>query len=377
MHLRHHDLKARKGGFCDGQPTKQRKYKYASREVALAERNKRRNRARKEQRRRVHQRLMAAAVESTSKCQKRGGQKKWKMAMKRRYNSALRREKQRRKRRQEANHRIWQQLRAIVLRAEETATSLTQLANEEKEDILQKATVDQHWVAVGYIDQKEGSASVGREIEQGILFRVAVSIAGRRCVALIDSGASQSYMAPETVTLCELSCEPALVHLELADGTKIKSTQQTQVTKCTVGNATCKIRFTITKLLSNVDVVLGMDWLAQWNPVIDWRRQVMHIWVNNQWDYINGVLQDATQAAGSVKIIDDYASVSHVQHSDWVIMKSPKVWMYNTDHKEERKQTKNDDTAKGKNEQEWRQDSLASVTGCTISSNKTSTTVLY
>ena len=76
-----------------------------------------------------------------------------------------------------------------MLRAEETATLLTQLATEEKEEILQKATVDQHWVAVGYEDPKEEIVSVGRDVKQGILFRVAVSIAGRQCVALIDSGA--------------------------------------------------------------------------------------------------------------------------------------------------------------------------------------------
>ena len=112
-------------------------------------------------------------------------------------------------------------------RAEETATSLTQLANKEEEEILQKATVDQHWVAVGYEDQKREAASAGRAIKNGILFRVAVSVAGRQCVALIDSGASQSYMAPETVNLCKLECQPIVMHLELADGSKIKSTQQT------------------------------------------------------------------------------------------------------------------------------------------------------
>ena len=70
VHLGRHDPKAHKGGSCDGKPTKQRKYKYESREVALAERNKRRNRAQKEQRRCVHQCLMAAASETTSKWQK-------------------------------------------------------------------------------------------------------------------------------------------------------------------------------------------------------------------------------------------------------------------------------------------------------------------
>ena len=52
------------------------------------------------------------------------------------------------------------------------------------------------WVAVGYSDQEE-LASVDRKIKDGILFQVAISVSGRRCVALIDSGASQSYILPE------------------------------------------------------------------------------------------------------------------------------------------------------------------------------------
>ena len=104
-------------------------------------------------------------------------------------------------------------------------------------------------------------ASAGRKIKDGVLFRVTVSIAGKECVALIDSGVSQSYMAPATVAHCELECEPALLHLELADGTKIRSTQQMQFTNCVVGEAVSRIKFTITNLLSNVDVVLDMGWL--------------------------------------------------------------------------------------------------------------------
>ena len=83
-----------------------------------------------------------------------------------------------------------------------------------------------HWVAVGYSAQEE-LASVDRKIKDGILFCVAISVAGRRCVALIDSGASQSYISPEIVTLCELECSPTLINLQLADGSKVRSTQQT------------------------------------------------------------------------------------------------------------------------------------------------------
>ena len=137
--------------------------------------------------------------------------------MKRRYRRDLQREKQRKKRRQELNRQIWQRLQAIVAKAEETATSLLQLSNEEDktrthppgEELIDKAMAAQHWVAIGEEDPNTARASAVRKIKDGMLFRVAVSIAGRRCVALIDSGASQSYIAPETVTL---ECEPAVLH---------------------------------------------------------------------------------------------------------------------------------------------------------------------
>ena len=70
-------------------------------------------------------------------------------------------------------------------------------------------------------------------------------------------------MAPKTVTLCELEYEPTMLHLELADGSKIKSMQQTQFTMCIVGEAMSKIKFKVTNLLSIVDLVLGMYWFAQ------------------------------------------------------------------------------------------------------------------
>ena len=66
------------------------------------------------------------------------------------------------------------------------------------------------------------------------LLKVTVSIEGRPVVALIDSGASQSYITPQTVAVCELKCVPSVLHLELADGTKIQSTEQTEDTLCTI-----------------------------------------------------------------------------------------------------------------------------------------------
>ena len=117
-----------------------------------------------------------------------------------------------------------------------------------------------------------------------------------------------------------------MIHLELADGSKVRSTQQTQAVPCIVGNSICQKTFTVTKLLSNVDVVLGMDWLMRWHPVIDWRKQSMYLYVNRQWDQVNGVLLGGTQSAGTVKIFEAYCASDEKKISNWTIVQRPKLW---------------------------------------------------
>ena len=62
------------------------------------------------------------------------------------------------------------------------------------EDLLKQAMAGQHWIAIGDEAQEEQMTNAGRRVHDGILFRVAVSVARRRLVALVDSGASQSYI---------------------------------------------------------------------------------------------------------------------------------------------------------------------------------------
>ena len=81
-----------------------------------------------------------------------------------------------------------------------------------REELLREAMADQHWLAVGY-DYHDEAASIGRSVSDGVLFKIAVHISGRKLTALIDSGASQCYMAPETVATCELHLEKEKLHL--------------------------------------------------------------------------------------------------------------------------------------------------------------------
>ena len=247
-----------------------------------------RNKARAERRRRARKRLMAAEIEATTKLQTRGGKKpRKKTAVRKRYRQELQKKIQQRRRHREVNRQIWARLQALTDKVQSTETTLLQLATGEDkkvrnhptdQKILEKAMAGRHWVAIGDEDEDQAKASVGRNVCNGMLFKVAVLLNGRRCIALIDSGASQSYVSPELATLAELNCVPSVLHLELADGSKIQATEQAQGVVCNIGETSVRMNFTVTKLLSAVDCVLGMDWLQQWNPVIDWRKQ-NHVFV--------------------------------------------------------------------------------------------------
>ena len=217
------------GGVRDRNPTKRIKlYKYASKEEALTARRKRRNRARRERRR--HARMQELAASRDDQCHKatRGGKKEKNTRVRRKWGKSIRRAKQRRQRRRAENSRIWQALRATWQKRDSAENSSTQAVNSDEkssvppagEDLLKKATADQHWLAVGH-DYNDEAASVGRSVSDGMLFKVAVQISGRRLTALIDSGASRCYIAPETAAACELHLEREKLHLELADRSKV------------------------------------------------------------------------------------------------------------------------------------------------------------
>ena len=118
-------------------------------------------------------------------------------------------------------------------------------------------------------DYHDEAASVGRSVSDGVLFKIAVHISGRKFTALIDSGASRCYIAPKTAAVCELHLEKERLHLELADGSKVQAAHKAPNVTLVVGKTVCKVDFTVTQLLFGVDLVLGINWLALWNLVID------------------------------------------------------------------------------------------------------------
>ena len=185
----------------------------------------------------------------------------------------------------------------------------------------------QPWVAVGS-STTDCAPKVGRAEDDGILFKIKIQIQGKVYVALVDSGASRNYASPEAVVDWELPGTPDVVHLELADGSKIRSTQKIPGVMCGAGKIVSYEDFTVTKLLHGVDVVLGMTWLRRWNPLIDWVQQVMYIRTQHGWDRIRGLMLDSQHRVGTVNILTNEDLASLESAPDITILRTPQFWTY-------------------------------------------------
>ena len=180
----------------------------------------------------------------------------------------------------------------------------------------------QPWVAVGS-STTDCAPKVGRAEDDGLLLKIKIQIQGRTYVALVDSGASRNYASPEAVEYWELPSTLDLVHLELTNGSKIRSTQKIPGVMCSAGHVVSYEDFTMTKLLHGVDVVLGMTWLRRWNPLIDWVQQVLYIKMPHDWDCIRGVFLDREHRVGIVNILNDVDLASYSSAPDIEILRTP------------------------------------------------------
>ena len=72
------------------------------------------------------------------------------------------------------------------------------------------------------------------------------------------------------MTAVGLKGTPKAVFLELGNGQKYLSRGFVPNVPFFTAGLTVKVNLTVTNLLHNVDLVLGVNWLELANPVIDW-----------------------------------------------------------------------------------------------------------
>ena len=85
---------------------------------------------------------------------------------------------------------------------------------------------------------------------------------------LIGSSAMRNFISPAGVTKCGLKVESRNTFLELSDGTKVLSKGRSIDISVVTASYSMKTDLTVCGLLHEVDLVLGMTWLVEADPLI-------------------------------------------------------------------------------------------------------------
>ena len=116
-----------------------------------------------------------------------------------------------------------------------------------------------------------------RRVEDGLLPVVSAKIYGKLVKVLIDSGATRCFVTPSCIAAVGLKGIPRDVFLQLGNGEKILSQWYVPDVPVDTAGLTAKVGLTVTNLLHEVDLVLGINWLQLVNPVVDWSGARLYV----------------------------------------------------------------------------------------------------
>ena len=165
-----------------------------------------------------------------------------------------------------------------------------------------------------------------RTSDDGILLVIPARVFGKPCRALVDSGASRSFVSPDGVLKLGLHCVNEPCMLELADGQKILSNGKVPHALISVASSTAKVDLTVTPLLQDVDVILGVTWLATVNPLIDWATPRIILPDSLGTTSMPGQWLDKVEKVGQIRVLRSFSHPSHP--SQYSLLSSPSFWTY-------------------------------------------------
>ena len=171
-----------------------------------------------------------------------------------------------------------------------------------------------------------------RAEEDGILLVVPVRIFGHEIRALIDSGAMRNFISPASVTQRGLTIESHNTFLELGDGKKVLSWGRAVDVPIVTSSYSKKTNLTVSNLLHGVDVVLGINWLKEADPLIRWSTGTMFIPDSiTSFQRIMGQWLDKQVKVGTVKVLSTNEELESLRKpsetASLKILKSPAFWV--------------------------------------------------
>ena len=186
---------------------------------------------------------------------------------------------------------------------------------------------------------KKGEAETGgdnhqnkalRGIEDGLLLVVTARINGHPVRALIDSGATRCFVTPACITTVGLKGISRDIFLELGNGQKYLSRGYVPEVPVVTAGLTVKVGLTVTTLLHEVDVVLGMNWLELVNPVIDWSNGTIYLPNAVHTALLQGEWLQNHIRAGTVTVLmgqEDLKQMTEARDQRSItVLKQPKFW---------------------------------------------------
>ena len=172
-----------------------------------------------------------------------------------------------------------------------------------------------------------------RKIEDGILLVVSARIFGHKVRALIDSGATRCFISSGLVLPLGLKSTSEDTLLKLGNGDRILSWGRVDDVPVVTAGLSIKLDLTVTKLLHNVDLVPGINWLQTVNPIIDWRGARMFLPESLGSSFLAGFWLDAAEKIGIVQVMQDKDKLQEIKTQSELVAKiavltTPQFWTY-------------------------------------------------
>ena len=137
-------------------------------------------------------------------------------------------------------------------------------------------------------------------------------------------------MTPECSTVAGLSCVPHDTFLELGNGTTVLSRGMVQGAPITLAGVTSRLDLTVSQLLHDVDIVLGINWLKTVNPLIDWCSGRVYLPGAIHTALLEGSWLSSDHHVGTVKILSSTNGLENIKNeavqNSISILRTPKFW---------------------------------------------------
>ena len=114
-------------------------------------------------------------------------------------------------------------------------------------------------------------------VRDHVLLVVKAVVNGTSVPALIDSGASRSFVNDRLQCYQPMQFVGAYLALELANGETIVSTGIAPRVLVCIGMVPCRLDLTAVPMMEGVQLILGKDWLDIMNPLVDWRSNTVFL----------------------------------------------------------------------------------------------------